>query len=119
MSSLFVKRTIDVVISGVGLVLFAPVVALIAILIKLDSRGPVFYRHDRIGRNGRPFRLLKFRTMKTEHCRGADYGGQSAEEEFERLMRDPTIRAEFESNYKLRDDPRDDPLWGLSPADVT
>ena len=53
-SSLFVKRTMDVVISGVGLVLFAPVVALIAIVIKLDSRGPVFYRHDRIGRNGRP-----------------------------------------------------------------
>jgi exopolysaccharide biosynthesis polyprenyl glycosylphosphotransferase len=105
-SSRVVKRTIDILISGVGLVLLAPMVALIAILIKLDSRGPVMYRHERIGRNGRPFRLLKFRTMKTEHCRGADYGGQPAEEEFERLMRDPTIRAEFESNYKLQNDPR-------------
>ena len=105
-SSVIVKRVMDIAVSAVGLVLLAPVFVLIAVLIKLDSRGPVLYRHDRIGQNGRPFRLLKFRTMKAEYCRGTDYGGDLAEEEFERLMRDPAIRAEFESNYKLQHDPR-------------
>jgi lipopolysaccharide/colanic/teichoic acid biosynthesis glycosyltransferase len=57
------KRAFDLVVAAPGLVLAAPVMALIAIGVKLDSRGPVLYRQMRIGRNGRPFTLLKFRSM--------------------------------------------------------
>jgi exopolysaccharide biosynthesis polyprenyl glycosylphosphotransferase len=59
----FVKRGMDIALSGALLVLLAPLFALIAVAIKLDSRGPVFYRQVRVGRNGRRFRMLKFRSM--------------------------------------------------------
>src|SRR5579885_1426244 len=54
---------IDVVGSGVGLLLSAPVFLLIAALVKLSSKGPVFFRQQRIGQHGMPFTFLKFRTM--------------------------------------------------------
>ena len=57
------KRFFDIVLSLIGLVVLFPLFLLIAILIKLDSRGPVFYRGIRIGRFGKPFRIYKFRTM--------------------------------------------------------
>ena len=57
------KRTFDLFFAALGLLLLAPFLLLIAICIKLDSRGPVFYRGVRIGRHGRPFRIFKFRTM--------------------------------------------------------
>ena len=58
------KRAIDVVVAGIALVLLAPLFALIAALIVLDSPGPVFYRAERIGFRGRPLRMLKFRKMR-------------------------------------------------------
>jgi undecaprenyl-phosphate galactose phosphotransferase len=57
------KRTFDMIVAAMTLVLLAPVFAVIATLIKLDSRGPVFYRQVRIGKNGREFKLYKFRSM--------------------------------------------------------
>lgn len=60
---LAVKRALDVVISAALLVLFAPLFAVIALAIKLDSRGPVFYVWNVVGQGGRPFRGYKFRTM--------------------------------------------------------
>jgi lipopolysaccharide/colanic/teichoic acid biosynthesis glycosyltransferase len=57
------KRLFDVVVSFVTLLLLAPLFALVAILIKLDSPGPVFFRGQRVGRFGKPFRIYKFRTM--------------------------------------------------------
>jgi lipopolysaccharide/colanic/teichoic acid biosynthesis glycosyltransferase len=57
------KRLFDVVVASLALLVLAPLFALVAILIKLDSRGPVFYRGVRVGRFGRPFRIYKFRTM--------------------------------------------------------
>jgi exopolysaccharide biosynthesis polyprenyl glycosylphosphotransferase len=62
-SSLFLKRAMDVILSSVALVLLAPVFAAIAVAIKLDSRGPVFFRQVRTGRGDRSFRIVKFRTM--------------------------------------------------------
>jgi lipopolysaccharide/colanic/teichoic acid biosynthesis glycosyltransferase len=62
------KRLLDVVGAVLGLVLLAPVFAAVAVWIRLDSPGPVLFRQRRIGRGGRPFVLLKFRTMWT----GAD-----------------------------------------------
>jgi exopolysaccharide biosynthesis polyprenyl glycosylphosphotransferase len=62
-SSERVKRMMDLIGAGLGLLLLAPLLAAVAIAIKLDSRGPVFYRQWRIGRDGRPFRMFKFRSM--------------------------------------------------------
>lgn len=58
------KRMLDVAFSALGLLLLSPLLALIALAIKLDSPGPVFFRQERIGRHGRSFRLFKFRTMR-------------------------------------------------------
>lgn len=57
------KRLFDIVVSFVGLTLASPVLLGLAIAIKLESRGPVFYRGVRVGRFGKPFRIFKFRSM--------------------------------------------------------
>jgi exopolysaccharide biosynthesis polyprenyl glycosylphosphotransferase len=60
------KRTMDVLLSSIGLVLLAPVFALLATLIKLDSPGPIFFRQLRMGAGEKPFGMLKFRTMTVD-----------------------------------------------------
>src|SRR5919109_4126629 len=57
------KRCSDVVLACLGLLLVLPLFPVIGLLIKLDSRGPVLYRCDRIGKDGKPFKMYKFRTM--------------------------------------------------------
>lgn len=57
------KRTLDVVGAAVGLLALAPMMAVVAVAVRLDSPGPAFFRQERIGRGGMPFQLLKFRTM--------------------------------------------------------
>ena len=57
------KRAVDVLASLLGILLFSPILAALALWIKLDSRGPVFYRGLRVGRSGNPFRIFKFRSM--------------------------------------------------------
>lgn len=64
------KRIFDIVASGCGLIVLSPLFLIFAIWIKLDSKGPVFYRQVRVGRNNRDFRIFKFRSMKE----GADQG---------------------------------------------
>ena len=105
-SSLLIKRTADLVLSTIALIVLAPVFAAIAIAIKLDSPGPVFYRSERVGKAGWLFKMLKFRTMHLRYCRGEEYGGRLAEHTFEQLMDDPALREEFEAMQKLADDPR-------------
>jgi lipopolysaccharide/colanic/teichoic acid biosynthesis glycosyltransferase len=60
---LTVKRCLDILIAGAGLLLFWPIFVLIAVCIKFSSRGPVFFLQERVGFRGKPFRILKFRTM--------------------------------------------------------
>ena len=60
---LALKRAMDIVVSGCALFVLWPVLLLIAAAIRIDDPGPVFYRQVRIGLNGKPFRILKFRTM--------------------------------------------------------
>lgn len=105
-SSLLIKRAIDATLAAAGLVVLAPLLAWIALRVRLDSPGPIFYRHERVGLGGRPFRLLKFRTMHLEHCAGDEYGGDEADARLRALLEDPEARAEFERTYKLADDPR-------------
>ena len=57
------KRLLDIFFSFIGLLLLLPLFALVAILIKMDSKGPIFFRQVRIGRNFYPFKIYKFRTM--------------------------------------------------------
>lgn len=91
-SSLLIKRISDVLISGVGLLLFSPFLALIAILIKLDTPGPVFFTQIRAGRDGRPFRMYKLRTMVAD-----------AEAKLPELV---DIDELSDPMFKLRNDPR-------------
>ena len=60
---LSVKRAIDIVFASIALILLFPLLALVAIAIKLDSPGPVLFRQRRHGLNGKPFSILKFRSM--------------------------------------------------------
>lgn len=60
------KRTFDIVVASLGLLVTSPLFLLLAILIKLDSKGPVFFIRERIGKNGKPFNFLKFRSMTTD-----------------------------------------------------
>jgi exopolysaccharide biosynthesis polyprenyl glycosylphosphotransferase len=80
-SSRFIKRSVDVVGSALLLVLLAPIVIAIALAIKLDSRGPVLFVQDRIGKDGRRFRLRKFRTMCVD--------AEERVEELRSLSKDP------------------------------
>lgn len=57
------KRAIEFVLSLIGLILLSPLILILSILIKFDSRGSVFYQQERVGENGRIFKLLKFRSM--------------------------------------------------------
>ncbi|HXQ28647.1 MAG TPA: sugar transferase [Gemmatimonadales bacterium] len=88
-----VKRVIDVVGAGLGLVVLAPVFGVIAALVKLDSPGPVFFRQPRVGQARRFFRILKFRTMRVgADTERADLLGQN-------LYQDGRL-------FKMKEDPR-------------
>jgi exopolysaccharide biosynthesis polyprenyl glycosylphosphotransferase len=63
MKKLFLKRIFDIIISLAGLVVLSPLLLIIAVLIKLTSAGPIFFKQERIGLNGKPFYPFKFRTM--------------------------------------------------------
>ncbi|HLF67121.1 MAG TPA: sugar transferase, partial [Gammaproteobacteria bacterium] len=86
------KRALDILGATFGLIVLLPIMVIIAIAIKVDSSGPIFYRRRVIGVGGKSFDAFKFRSM----CIDAD----------ERLARDPKLRSQFQANYKLKDDPR-------------
>jgi exopolysaccharide biosynthesis polyprenyl glycosylphosphotransferase len=94
--ALFVKRCFDLVGASLLLVLLAPLFVAIAIQIKLDSPGPVFYGQKRLGRRGRSFTILKFRTMRSD-----------ADVHLARVIAEnDSLRQEFEALHKLTNDPR-------------
>lgn len=82
--TLALKRAMDVVFAAAGLVLASPLMALIAVIIRLDSRGPILFRQTRVGLEGRHFQLLKFRSM---HENAEENGAQWAVENDPRLTR--------------------------------
>lgn len=90
------KRLFDLVVAIPLLLATAPLMALIAIAIRLTSRGPAFYTQERIGDNGRSFRVLKFRTMITDADQNLDA----------MLEVDEAMRHEYIRYHKLRNDPR-------------
>ncbi len=89
----YVKKIIDKIISAVSLIILSPVFLIIAICIKLESKGPVFFVHKRIGKNGKEIGMYKFRTMVP-----------NAEELIKSFT--PEQMKEFKENFKLENDPR-------------
>lgn len=90
-----VKRLFDILVSGLSLIVFSPIFLLIAILIRSDSKGKAFYKHQRIGKNGETIYLYKFRSMYSD-----------SNERLEEMLKNPEIRREWEENFKLENDPR-------------
>ncbi len=66
-AQLFLKRSFDIAVSLLLIILFSPILLLVSLFIKLSSKGPVLYSNDRIGLGGEPFRCHKFRSMVTDH----------------------------------------------------
>jgi exopolysaccharide biosynthesis polyprenyl glycosylphosphotransferase len=91
-STMAMKRTVDVVLSAVGIVVLAPLMIVIAVSVRLSSRGPALFRQVRAGRAGKPFKILKFRTM----C-------HDAEERIGEVISPDELA---EPMFKLREDPR-------------
>jgi lipopolysaccharide/colanic/teichoic acid biosynthesis glycosyltransferase len=73
------RRVLDFSLAGLGIIFLSPIFLMLAVLIKRDSAGPIFYWGERVGKNGRPFRILKFRTMyeTTDSYQGPKVTGQS------------------------------------------
>ncbi|HYX40498.1 MAG TPA: sugar transferase, partial [Pyrinomonadaceae bacterium] len=98
-----VKHSLDICVAALALTLLAPLWFIIALLIKLDSRGPIFYRQERVGMDGRVFLFLKFRTMRAD----AD---DRAHREYQRKLimgqPDTNLGDERRPVYKLHTDPR-------------
>ena len=88
-----IKRAFDFILSLAGIIIFSPIFVIIAISIKVDTKGPVFFKQKRAGKNGKPLYIYKFRTMVT-----------NAEELIATFS--PEQKKEWEENYKLKDDPR-------------
>lgn len=80
-----VKRAFDIVAASLAILLLSPLLLLIALLIKLESKGPVFFRQDRIGFSNRVFRIIKFRSMFAEGTDG--HGGRSTSRDDDRVTR--------------------------------
>lgn len=89
----YVKRTVDVITASLALIILSPLFLIISILIKLESKGPVFFAHKRVGKNGKEIKLLKFRSMVP-----------NAEELIKQFT--PEQMKEFKENFKLENDPR-------------
>lgn len=75
----YIKRFIDIFLSFIMLIILSPILLIIALLVKLDSKGPVIFKQERIGLNGKVFKILKFRTMcvGAEQMKGGVYSDNS------------------------------------------
>lgn len=98
------KRLFDFVLATIGIFVLAPVLAFIAVAIKLTSKGPVFYRGERVGRGGRLFRIFKYRTMVVD---AEKLGGSSTPEDDPRITR----VGGFLRRYKLDELPQLFNVW--------
>ena len=63
MYKLFLKRTFDIILSFLILLVLSPVFLIVAVLVKVESKGPIIFKQERLGRNGKPFKMYKFRSM--------------------------------------------------------
>ena len=92
----FIKRFIDIILSLLGLIILSPVFLLIAILIKKEDHGNVFYKHKRIGHMNKDIYIYKFRSMTNKY---------KTFDEFYQTLSDEQ-KQEWDENFKLENDPR-------------
>lgn len=97
------KRTIDIILASVGILILLPLFLLCVLGVRLTSRGPILFRHNRIGFQGRTFGCLKFRTMQPDAAQRLE----------EHLQSDPAAMEEWRASHKLRNDPRVTPLGAI------
>lgn len=90
---ILIKTVIDTILACMALIIVAPILLLVAILIKLDSKGPIIYKQKRLGKDGKEFMIYKFRTMVS-----------NAEEVMKNFT--PEQKEEFQKFFKLENDPR-------------
>jgi len=88
-----VKRILDCILATIALIILSPIYLIIAIAVKIDSKGPVFFKHTRIGKNGKIIKIYKYRTMVA-----------NAEELIKKFT--PEQMKEYKENFKLENDPR-------------
>lgn len=88
-----VKRILDCILATIALIILSPIYLIIAIAVKIDSKGPVFFKHTRIGKNGKIIKIYKYRTMVA-----------NAEELIKKFS--PEQMKEYKENFKLENDPR-------------
>ncbi len=115
-----VKRTFDIVVSGLSLILLSPVSLLIALVIKVDSTGPIHFRQERVGRHQRPFTLLKFRTMvaDAEAMQDTLRDANEVDEPLFKIRNDPrtTRVGRFLRRWSLDELPQ---LWNVLRGDMS
>ena len=101
----FVKRAIDILGSLVAILLFSPIFLALIFIIKTTTKGPIFYKPKRVGRFGKTFEMLKFRSMKMYEMDGKLVHADKY------LKSNPKLMKEYQKNsYKLRNDPRITPI---------
>lgn len=86
------KRLFDIIVSFCGLIILSPIFLIVAIAIKLEDGGPIFYNKERVGKNGKKFKMYKFRSMKID-----------ADKEFENLKDQNEVSGAM---FKMKNDPR-------------
>ena len=105
----FAKRLFDIVGSFVGLLVASPIILVIGIIIKITDRGPLIYKHQRVGLKGKAFWVYKLRSMYMKFSTGKAASGKSDEQIFKEMGREDLIE-EFKRNQKVAKDPRIMPI---------
>lgn len=98
------KRIFDIIFSSILIIIFFLIMFIIAIVIKLDSRGPIIYKNERVGSDGHTFFVYKFRYMKIDFCTGNQYGSKKALEYEQELIKKQSLKEG--PLYKIAHDPR-------------
>ncbi len=98
------KRIFDIIGAFILIILLSPVLLAVAIAVKLNSKGPIIYKNERIGKHGKRFMLFKFRSMFAELSTGAEFGGEKALEIERKLIEEKNIKTG--PVFKIKDDPR-------------
>ncbi|HSX18883.1 MAG TPA: sugar transferase [Candidatus Saccharimonadales bacterium] len=100
-----IKRLIDIIGSSIAIIFFSPIIIALVLVIKLTSDGPVFFTPLRVGKGGKLFQMLKFRSMQMYQIEGKTVHAEKY------LKINPTLRKAYQKNsFKLKDDPRITPV---------
>ena len=101
----FFKRLIDFIGSSIALIIISPVLVIFVFLVKFSSPGPIFYTPERVGKDGKIFKMFKFRSMRMYNIKGNWVHAQKY------LEINPSLKRKYQkSSFKLKDDPRVTPI---------